>query len=454
MQSLNNIQKLLKAIDIPDSIADQLQAEITQLKKQLKQDKFIINRLQKDKNITVNFLNKTIQELEKNELQLQVYQEKELEKREQKIKNQEVQLKQITDAMPFSMSYVDRNYCYQINNMRYKKWFKLDAKALKNKHVEVVLGKDFFYEKVKPILDQVFEGKEIEYEIEQEVGYQNQKRYFKATYVPAYNEEGENIGAYIFGEDISLLRLQQKELTEKNEVLQKYIESNLQLENFARLASHDLKEPLLNIFGFTDLLIDEYNDSLGESGRVYLSYIRKSSIYMESLINDLLNYATIGKFSKIETISLHKLVDNVLTEFHASIERKKANILILNELPEIIGHQAELRSLFQNLISNAFKYQKSDVALQLSINSDESNKDYWHFSISDNGIGIAPEHHEQVFVIYKRLDNRQGQERSTGIGLAYCKKVVELHNGKIWIESQPNIGSTFHFTISKHLEPQ
>ena len=239
-------------------------------------------------------------------------------------------------------------------------------------------------------------------------------------------------------------------LAEKNEELQKYIESNLQLENFARLASHDLREPLLNIFAFTDLLKDECNGSIGEKGNVYLSYIQESSRRMEALINDLLNYATIGKYSKPEWINCNHLVHNVLNDLSVTINERKAQIQ-LGELPMLEGYQTELRSLFQNLISNALKYRKLDRPLRVEVQA-VYVEDYWEFSVTDNGIGIDSKYHDQVFIIYKRLNNGQKHERSTGIGLAHCKKVAELHNGKIWITSEVDVGTTIHFTIGKHLE--
>ncbi len=455
MQSLKNIQKIVKEIDIPDSIADQLQAEIRQLEKQLKRNTFAIERLQKDKVITEGFLNTTIQELEESNLQLREYQQKELEQKEKQIKSKEVQLKQITDAMPSSLAYVDRNYCYQINNSRYKKWFGVEVEDLEGKHIITILGKKLFYSKIKSIFDRAFAGEKIQYEI----GFtdnEGKKIFRKTTYVPAYNENGENVGAYVFGEDISILRRQQEELAEsqqelekRNKELQKYIESNLQLESFARLASHDLREPLLNIFAFIDLLKEEYSENIGKMGNTYLSYIQKSSKHMERLINDLLNYSTIGKYSQPEVSSLNELIKSILHDFSATISKKNA-LITYDDLPTIRGYQTELRSLFQNLISNALKYQKTNEPpiIQISVCS---KKDHWQFSVKDNGIGIPSEYYEQVFVIYKRLNNRHKQERSTGIGLAHCKKVVELHEGKIWVTSTLDVGTTFHFTISKHL---
>ncbi|MGB1241553.1 MAG: PAS domain S-box protein [Chitinophagales bacterium] len=700
---MKNIQDLLDKLSIPDSVAAQLSQELNQLGKQLKRKDFVIKRLKKDKEITEGFLNTTIKELEENNKQWKEYQQKELDQKEKQIKSKDTQLKQITDSMPSSLAYVDRNYCYQINNSLYQKWFGKQNRDLQNKHVSTIVGEHIFNSKIKSLLDRTFAGEKIEFEAEY-TSYLNQILHLKVTYVPAYNDDGKNIGVYVFGEDITTLKQQQKdletsqeklrdlfdnvyeaiieldiegyisnynkaavdffgikkdvpffilsmvdpddaekvktyfellktqgyyenyqgrfispsgktihievssvakydekgemigsrhivrditekikvekalkaseskykslvennhfgiiqtdingmvtyssprsdeitglingsdkslnrmnftnsitpeelpsvmaqlnklitgkipydifrqkiirqdgnllfvegtsillkdendvpyginivyndatekvkaeqELAEKNKELKKYIESNLQLENFARLASHDLREPLLNIFAFTNLLQEEYNDHIGEMGKTYLSYIQQSSKRMETLINDLLKYATIGKYSQPESINLNELVQNIFTDFLASIQNNNVNIEVY-PLPTIKGHQTELRSLFQNLISNAIKYQNPGTPLHIFIQA-VSKDNTWQFSVSDNGIGIAPEHHEQIFIIYKRLDSGYKHKNSTGIGLAHCKKVVELHGGKIWVTSELNVGTNIHFTLNKHTD--
>ncbi|MFK7907625.1 MAG: ATP-binding protein [Chitinophagales bacterium] len=238
-------------------------------------------------------------------------------------------------------------------------------------------------------------------------------------------------------------------LQKKNQELEKYISYNLQLENFAHLASHDLREPLLNILGFSDLLQAETNKNLNEAAKNYIKYIQASSKRMEHLLDDLLKYAIIGKYSTPKNIDCNKLLKKVLSEdLISNIEESNAQIKVA-VLPSIYGYQSELQSLFTNLLHNAIKYRKKGVNPIIYINV-EDEKTHWKFSVTDNGMGIALENHEKAFLIYKRLNNFQTEEKGTGIGLAYCKKVVELHKGKIWIESALKAGTTFYFTIQKN----
>jgi len=239
-------------------------------------------------------------------------------------------------------------------------------------------------------------------------------------------------------------------LQNKNQELKKYIDYNLQLENFAHLASHDLREPLLNILAFSDLLQTESNNHLSETAKTYLNYIQVSSKRMEDLLEALLKYAIIGKYSTPKNIDCNSLLNTILNETLATnIEESNAQVQVA-DLPVIYGYQSELQSLFTNLIHNAIKYRKEGVSPIVYIDIEEQ-KSHWKFSFKDNGIGIAAENYEKAFLIYKRLNNLQTKEKGTGIGLAYCKKVAELHKGKIWIESELKVGTTFYFTIQKEL---
>ena len=218
MQYLKKIQGLLNELSLPDAVVSQLSKELRQLDKELKRKSFTVERLQKDKEITEGFLNTTIQELEESNQQLKEYQQKELAQKEKLIKNKEKQLQQITDAMPSSLAYVDRKYHYQINNLLYQKWFGKQEKELKDKHIRLIVGESVFTENIKPLLNRAFAGEKVEYEALYKNQY-DEDLYLKVTYVPAYNEEGENIGAYVFGEDITTLKKQQKEIEASQERL-------------------------------------------------------------------------------------------------------------------------------------------------------------------------------------------------------------------------------------------
>ncbi|MEM6628380.1 MAG: ATP-binding protein [Bacteroidota bacterium] len=244
------------------------------------------------------------------------------------------------------------------------------------------------------------------------------------------------------------LREAEEALNQKNEELNKYIDSNMQLENFAYLASHDLREPITNVLGFSDYLIKNYSGHMDEMGKRCLSFIKDSSKRMEYLTTDLLTYAIIGKDKNFEKISCECILKEVLQDLSTSIVENQA-VVSHSQLPEIVGIPTEVRMLFQNLISNAIKYKKPDVQPKIHISGFPSGR-YVQFSIEDNGIGISGDFHEKVFMMFKRDDTENKYKgNSTGIGLAICKRVVESHNGKIWLESQVGIGTTFFFTLPK-----
>lgn len=223
---------------------------------------------------------------------------------------------------------------------------------------------------------------------------------------------------------------------------------NLELEHFAATAAHDLKEPLRMISGFMTLMRKNYADGLDEKANQYIDFAVDGAKRMDRLITDILEYTRIGStFVQKEKIDTGKLLAEIVLLFHPIMEEKKARVE-LDHLPVIEGQLTAIRLLFNNLISNALKYQHAGVAPIVHISSTALENEY-RFSITDNGIGIPPEQAEKVFDMFKRLHGR-GQYSGTGMGLAICKKIVELHGGKIWVRpSAQGTGSTFYFTLPK-----
>ena len=167
---------------------------------------------------------------------------------------------------------------------------------------------------------------------------------------------------------------------------------------------------------------------------------------MNRLVKDLLDYSLLGKESVKTLVDCNIIVGEVLHDLNDSIKGSNAKITV-QELPLFNGYETELRLLFQNLIENAIKYQQKDIIPEIHISADSREKE-WLISIRDNGIGIDQKYFEKIFIIFQRLHNRTAFE-GTGIGLAHCKKVAEMHGGAIWVESSPGAGSTFMFTIPK-----
>jgi len=244
--------------------------------------------------------------------------------------------------------------------------------------------------------------------------------------------------------------LQQIHLTleEKNRQLKSYINSNMELENFAYIASHDLKEPIRSISGFAQLLLNKYEDKLDESGKEYLQYLISAARSMNSLITDLLELARVqNDSSKVHPLAPEALLQQVAERLRHSITESAAKIS-WSPLPQaIVGNPVQLHQLLQNLISNAIKFRNPDIPPEIWIKVEDLGT-HWEFAVADNGIGIESVYFEKIFSLFKKLHSKQTYE-GTGIGLALCKKIVELHGGEIWVSSAPGFGTTFYFTLKK-----
>jgi len=221
---------------------------------------------------------------------------------------------------------------------------------------------------------------------------------------------------------------------------------NKDLEQFAYVASHDLQEPLRTVTGFAKLLERNYAKELDKNANEYLQFISEAALRMSELIKGLLAYSRIGINRELGWVDGKTLLQHSLRDLQAQIEKSGA-IIKVGKLPQLKGYPIELRVLFQNLISNAIKFRRKEVVPKIKIAAKEE-KNAWVFSVKDNGIGIEAEHQEKIFAIFQRLHGRREYE-GTGIGLAHCQKIVDLHGGKIWLESKFNKGSCFYFTIPK-----
>lgn len=232
-------------------------------------------------------------------------------------------------------------------------------------------------------------------------------------------------------------------LLNKNKELER---QNKELEQFTYIASHDLQEPLRTLTSINQLFQDEFRGKLNERGDTYLKFINQSAQRMQLLVKGLLDYSKIGKLDNFTEVDCNQVISEVLADISLTIKESKAKITIEN-LPIVRGYKTELNQLFQNLIVNAIKFKDKDVIPEIEISATELEKE-WLFSVKDNGIGIDENDKEKIFVIFRRLHDRSKYE-GTGIGLSNCKKIVELHNGNIYVESVLGKGSTFLFTIPK-----
>lgn len=248
-----------------------------------------------------------------------------------------------------------------------------------------------------------------------------------------------------YGIDVTELKETQHQLERQNKNL---LDKNQELERFTHVASHDLQEPLLSLISYSKLLDDEYSDVLDDEGKLFVQFINKSATRMRTLISGLMEYTRINRKENIVLSDLNLLLKDVQEDLTDRINNYNA-IISIKELPTINCYPTFVRILFQNLISNAIKFTHKDSTPIINISCKERNSD-WLFLIEDNGIGINFKDVEEIFLIFKRLHNEKTYSGS-GIGLAHCKKIVEIHNGEIWVESVVGKGSIFNFTISKNI---
>jgi signal transduction histidine kinase len=227
--------------------------------------------------------------------------------------------------------------------------------------------------------------------------------------------------------------------------------SNAELEQFAYVASHDLQEPLRKVASFCQLLEQRYGSALDERGIEYIGFAVDGAKRMQVLINDLLTFSRVGRLNVTRTtVDLDSTLDTALGNLATAIEESKAQIVRRGgPLPQVIGDATLVTMLWQNLIGNAVKFRRDDRVPRIVIDCERGSGDHgghWIFSVTDNGVGIAPEFAEKVFVIFQRLHGRDTYT-GTGIGLAVCKKIVELHGGTIGIDTGNSSGSRFWFTL-------
>jgi two-component system, chemotaxis family, sensor kinase Cph1 len=221
--------------------------------------------------------------------------------------------------------------------------------------------------------------------------------------------------------------------------------SNQELEQFAYVASHDLQEPLRMVSSYTQLLARRYRGQLDDAADEFIGYAVDGANRMQTLINDLLAYSRVGTRGKpLAPIDMATLFEAARANMRVAIEESGAKVSY-EALPTVMGDTTQLMQLLQNLIGNAIKFRDENRTPEIRVGAERRDGE-WLFSVSDNGIGIEEQYLERIFVIFQRLHNRT-EYPGTGIGLAVCKKIVERHGGKIWVESKPYEGSTFYFTL-------
>jgi light-regulated signal transduction histidine kinase (bacteriophytochrome) len=243
-------------------------------------------------------------------------------------------------------------------------------------------------------------------------------------------------------ESVALLAQRTEQLESSNAELAR---SNAELEQFAYVASHDLQAPIRAVTSFASMISRRNGEQLDERGQLYLRHIIDSGEHMKNLVDDLLAFSRLHTQQlAVQPVDSRRVFDTVLHRLSAVPGNEQAQIT-RSDLPLVLADRQQLDQLLQNLIGNSLKYRRADVLPRVHVSAEADGR-MWRFAVKDNGIGIDPRYFDKIFVIFQRLHGRDVYE-GTGIGLAVCKKILERHGGRLWVESTPGEGSTFYFTL-------
>ena len=365
----------------------------------------------------------------------------------------------------------------EMNGYEVCQHLKLEAKT-REIPVIFISAKDEVFDKVNAFavggvdyISKPFQFEEVLARIESHLSLRNLQKQLKEQNVLLQEEITSRLAVektlheknQILQQEISTRRAVEKALQEQNLVLQQEISnrqraesallksnqelarSNAELEQFAYVASHDLQAPLATIASYAQLLEKRYKDQLDSKASKFIDNIVHGCTRMQTLIDDLLEYSRVGRSRKpFQLTDCNHAVEQALANLQGAIRETQA-VVTYSELPAVMGDISQLVQLFQNLVGNSIKY-RHDAPPVVHITACKQEKD-WLFSVSDNGIGIATQHQARIFQIFQRL-HTQKEYSGTGIGLAICQKIVERHGGYIWVESKPDRGSTFYFTVA------
>ena len=269
---------------------------------------------------------------------------------------------------------------------------------------------------------------------------------------PIRSAEGKIVGASAIARDVTAARKADEALRnahhELRERTQQLLHSNTELQRFAYIASHDLQEPARTVASYCDLLEQRYRDQLDATAREWIGHARAGAQRMRTLIADLLEYSRLeSKARPFALADCEVVLADALENLRTTIDESRA-LVTHDPLPSVIGDASQLMQLFQNLVGNAIKFHGQEAA-RVHVGA-QRHDDEWRFTVRDN---IEPQHLEKIFEVFRRL-HPQGYYPGTGIGLAICRRIVEQHRGRIWIEAAPGGGSEFCFSIPIRMEPQ
>ena len=360
---------------------------------------------------------------------------------ESQLRATQQQLLSITDNMAAAVTRCSRDYRYVWVSAAYSAWLDLPKDQIAGRYIRDVIGPQGF-EGIRPYMERVLRGETVKYTTQ--VHFRSTgERWIHAVYIPALSGDGTVEGWTAVVSDITETKRYEAQVLRINADLARV---NEDLNQFAFAASHDMQEPLRMITIYSQLVLNRYAGDMSGEAATWLRVIVDGAQRMTQLLSDLLAYTQLPGSAEENQVTglvdLNQVFENVLDNCKTLIDETEA-VVTSDRLPAIPGHEPHFIQLFQNLISNALKY-RSEQRPRVRVSA-EKQGGQWQFRVTDNGVGIAPEYHQQIFTIFKRLHGRSIS--GTGIGLAICQRVVDRYGGRIWVESRVDQGATFCFTL-------
>lgn len=339
-------------------------------------------------------------------------------------------------------AFIDRDFTYKYVNQTYLDYWNRRADQVEGKLVASVVSEEVFAE-IQPLMVRALAGESVSYFARFDYPVKG-RRHMQASYLPARDAAGAIIGLVIRVHDLQDMKDSEEKLRTTVSLLE---EKNLVQQRFIHILSHDLREPVNTIVNFASLLATDYATALPDKARQYLRYVANGGERMKELLDDLLNYVHIDHAPpELRPIELDRVMIGVGEDLADSIARKMASVE-WDALPVISGERSLIRILMQNLVANAIKFSRPSMAPEVRVFAADTGN-FWELCVQDNGIGIPQAKLEKVFDLFQRLNARKEFD-GTGLGLATCRKIVELHNGRIWATSELGKGSCFHVTLPK-----
>jgi PAS domain S-box-containing protein len=366
-------------------------------------------------------------------------------------------LRSVINASSDPIFVTDRQGCFKLINASGASLFNKSVEEIRGQDSSVLLPPEVYAQHQANDQKVITSGKSDTSEATFVV--QGEAKTYLITKNVYSDQVGNILGLVGFTKDITSLKQTQNALREANNDLEQRVQartaelsqanaelarSNTELEQFAYIASHDLREPLRKIKSYVELLAENYQGQLDDTADKYITYVTDGATRMQALIADLLTYSRVGQGNlTLEPTDLGTVLEQTLGDLSVTIEENSA-LITADPLPTVRANAQQIAQLFLNLIGNAIKFQgKATPKIEVKAELQECQ---WLIAVRDNGIGIKPQYAERIFEIFQRLHSRE-KYAGTGIGLAICRKIVERHGGRIWMESQLGLGTTFYFTL-------